>query len=92
MWQTTQSTFLSQCLSDVTGQNPNKDFIRVNVEFMKSRGSTQSIVYPNMEQINQCIGKLASYSQDEVKRILLSEINLYRRSKFESIFVPSALT
>lgn len=74
LWPTVHSTFAAQCMSDVTGQNPNKDFIRLNVEFMKkdrlgstsSNTSTPRIVYPSHEQLMQCIHKMASlHPQDD---------------------------
>lgn len=37
LWQATQNSFLNQCLSDVTGQNPDMDFIRLNVDFMRPK-------------------------------------------------------
>lgn len=63
MWQGT----LNQSSLDVSGQNPDRDYVRLNIEFLKNKPSNLTIVYPDKERIKTFISKRSSYSQDEVK-------------------------
>lgn len=72
LWQGTQGSFLNQCLSDVSGQNPEKDFVRLNVEFLKTKPSDLLIYYPNKEIIKKLISKTSNNSQDEVNKIIVN--------------------
>lgn len=64
MWSTTQNSFLSLCLSDVTGSNPNKDYAILNVDFLK-KNSDQLTIYPNKEQIKSFIYRTSDNSYDD---------------------------
>lgn len=89
LWQTTQNSFLNLCLSDVTGQNPNKDYIRLNIEFLKNRQSNQMILYPNKEKI-KCFFKRTSHnSQDDCFDVSYALEN--DNSLLESILSKDAL-
>lgn len=57
------------CLTDVTGQNPNKDFTVLSVEFFKNKNLNQ-IIYPNKDQIKSFIYRASDTSQDDVLILL----------------------
>ena len=62
LWQSTQSSFSHECLLDVSGQNPNMDYIRLHVDFLNSE---KQIVYPTKEEIQSLINKTNDISQDD---------------------------
>ena len=62
LWQSTQSSFSHECLLDVSGQNPNMDYIRLHVDFLNS---DKQIVYPTKEEIQSLIKKTNDISQDD---------------------------
>ena len=63
LWHPLQSTsFSHECLSDVSGQNPNKDYIRFNVDFFRN---DRNVMYPNKEEIKSLINKTSDISQDD---------------------------
>lgn len=53
-------------LSNNKGQNPNKDYVRLNVEFMKNRQSSQAIRYPTIDVIRNFVSRTSDYCQDDV--------------------------
>ena len=66
MWPVLQNSLWDTSFSGVVGQNPNKDFIRFDFEFMSGAESTRPIVYPNRLQISMFIRQISVISQDEV--------------------------
>jgi hypothetical protein len=66
LWPSTQGSFVSQCLSDVSGQNADKDFIRLNVDVLRNKATTnRCFIYPTREQIVAFISSSPLNSQDE---------------------------
>jgi hypothetical protein len=60
------NSFLGQCQSCVSDQNPDKDFVRLNVEFLKNVPNQSNIFYPSHEYLTELFHKPSSYTQDEV--------------------------
>jgi hypothetical protein len=56
------------------GQNPNKDYVRLNVEFMKNRQSSQAIRYPSIDVIKNFVSRTSDYCQDDVKLLTFFKI------------------
>jgi 5-methylcytosine-specific restriction endonuclease McrA len=53
------------------GQNPNQDFVRLNVEFLKNRQSTQTIRYPTIDVIKNFVSRTSDFCQDDVRLNIL---------------------
>lgn len=66
LWPANQESFLAQCLSDVTGQNIEKDYVRLNCEILKNKPQETKIFYPNKEQIKSILQKTSVNTFDEV--------------------------
>jgi phosphatidylinositol-4,5-bisphosphate 3-kinase catalytic subunit alpha/beta/delta len=63
LWHPLQSSSLSyESLSEVSGQNPDKDYIRVHLDFLRS---DRNIIYPQIEEIKNFIKKTSDISQDD---------------------------
>ncbi|CAF0737287.1 unnamed protein product [Brachionus calyciflorus] len=65
LWQANQDSFANQCLSSVTGQNTEKDYVRLNCEFLRNKPPENKISYPNTEQIKNFIKKTFHSTFDE---------------------------
>lgn len=98
LWQATQNSFLSQCLSDVTGQNPDMDYMRLNVEFMRSTGTLTTaksapvlFIYPTREQIMTFVKRFSSNNNSQDECIDVSYALENDNGLLESILAKDAL-
>jgi hypothetical protein len=58
MWKTdSKSSFLYLCQTHVTGPNPEKDSVRLKIEFLKKEAVSYPIVYPKLDNIKKIIAK-----------------------------------
>jgi len=63
LWHPLQnSSFSYECSSEVSGQNPEKDYIRLHVDFLRN---DKNIIYPEKKEIKSFIKKSSNISQDD---------------------------
>jgi hypothetical protein len=72
LWNS-QSNFINISQSNVTGQNLNRDYSRMNVQFLPDV-SDKRIIYPNRDEIRSFINRTSDNSQDDVTKLNLSLI------------------
>lgn len=65
LWPASQDS-LSQFMSGVTGQNTDKSFMRLSLEFLRNKPTENKIFYPNTIFIKNAVGKKSNNTLDEV--------------------------
>lgn len=103
LWQATQASFNNQCLNEVSGQNPDMDYIRLNVEFMRPKvtmntenkvvvsQSSTVYVYPTRDQIMSFVKRYSSNNNTQDECIDVSYALENDNALLESILSKDAL-
>ena len=101
LWQATQNSFNNQCLDEVSGQNPDMDYMRLNIEFMKPKVSKEAstknnpsqvvFVYPTRDQIVSFVKRYSSNNNSQDECIDVSYALENDNALLESILSKDAL-
>ena len=87
LWHPLQSTsFSNDYSSEFSGQNPDKDYIRLHVDFSRNE---KIIIYPQKEEIKNFIKKTSDISQDDCFDVIYALEN--DNSLLENILNKDAL-